>query len=196
MDLSRTIMAKSDQLNADDLVGGPITITVQEIKAVEGDQQQPIAILYGDQDGKAYKPCKSMRRVLVAVWGTDGKAFIGRRMTLYRDPSVMWGGVAVGGLRISHMSNLDTAMTMVISASKTKKKPIKILPLPDEQPQNLTEIADSVGQDAINDYLLSIEWIKTGETHAALAQDKIKTVLDNEGAFLAAINKHKTGEQQ
>ena len=200
MDLSRTIMAKSDQLNADDLVGGPLTIKIADIKPVEGDQQQPLAIHYGDQDGKVWKPCKSMRRVLVAVWGADGKAFIGRRLTLFRDPSVMWGGVAVGGLRISHMSHLETAMTIVISASKTKKKPVKILPLADEpqettqDPIDLSEIVAIVGEDAINAYLASIKWINQGETHANLAQDKAQQVIDNQGGFLAAINKHKNGE--
>ena len=194
MDLSRTIMAKSDQLNADDLVGGPLTITIQDIKPVENDQQQPLAIHYGDADGKVYKPCKSMRRVMVAVWGTDGKAFIGRSLTLFRDPSVMWGGVAVGGLRISHMSHLDQAMTIVISASKTKKKPVKILPLVMEAPQNVDNIAAMVGQEAMQSYLVSIQWIKEGDKYTALPAEKVKQILDNEGAFLAAINKHKAGE--
>jgi hypothetical protein len=193
MDLSRTIMAKSDQLNADDLVGGPITIKIESIKAIEGDTQQPIAIHYGDPDGKVWKPCKSMRRVLVAVWGADGAAFVGRRLTLYRDPSVMWGGVEVGGLRVSHMSNLETAMTVVLSASKTKKKPVKILPLPDEVAQNIDNIVAMVGQDACESYLVSIQWIKKGDKYTALPAEKVKTILGNEGAFLAAINKHKAG---
>lgn len=150
MDLSRTIMAKSDQLNADDLVGGPLTIKIQDIKAIEGDQQQPLAIHYGDQDGKVWKPCKSMRRVMIHLWGSNGKAFIGRRLTLFRDPSVKWGGVEVGGLRISHMSDIAEATTMVISASKTKKKPIKILPLPAEvvaAPVDLSEIVAIVSAE-------------------------------------------------
>lgn len=197
MDLSRTIMAKSDQLNADDLVGGPLTIKIQDIKAIEGDQQQPLAIHYGDQDGKVWKPCKSMRRVMIHLWGSNGKAFIGRRLTLFRDPSVKWGGVEVGGLRISHMSDIAEATTMVISASKTKKKPIKILPLPAEvvaAPVDLSEIVAIVSAESINHYLLSIQWIKQGETYQDLAQDKAQQVIDNQGGFLAAINKQKAGE--
>ena len=31
VDLSKTIIAKSDQLNADDLLGGPITITIEDV---------------------------------------------------------------------------------------------------------------------------------------------------------------------
>ncbi|WP_227439225.1 hypothetical protein [Methylobacterium sp. W2] len=42
-DLSRTITPKSDQLNADDLIGGPRTITVSRVSNT-GKPDQPIAV--------------------------------------------------------------------------------------------------------------------------------------------------------
>lgn len=127
-DLSKTIAPKSDQLNADDLIGGPITIKVSRVTGTEGDAQ-PISIHYEGDNGKPYKPCKSMRRVLVMTWGSDGKAYAARSMTLYRDEKVMFGGIAVGGIRISHLSHLEKEMTMALTASRASRKPYTVRPL-------------------------------------------------------------------
>jgi hypothetical protein len=35
-----------------------------------------------------------MRRILVGVWGKDASKYVGRSMTLYRDPAVAFGGLA------------------------------------------------------------------------------------------------------
>src|ERR1700722_13127814 len=101
IDMRPTVIPKSDQLNADSLIGGPKTIKVTKVSLV-AEADQPIAIGFEGDDGKPYKPGKSMRRVLVNIWGPDGNAYIGRSMTIYRDVKVMFGGVATGGIRISH----------------------------------------------------------------------------------------------
>lgn len=127
-DLRQTIAPKSDQLNADDLIGQPKTIKVTRVSLL-ATPEQPIAINYEGDNGKPYKPCKSMRRVLVMVWGDDGNKFAGRSMTLYRDDKVMFGGVATGGIRISHMSHIDQAVTMALTATRSNRKPFTVQPL-------------------------------------------------------------------
>lgn len=127
-DLSKTIAPKSDQLNADDLISKPITIKVTKVSGCE-DAAQPIAIYFDGDGGKPYKPCKSMRRVLVHTWGDDGNQYPGRSMTLYRDEKVMFGGIAVGGIRISHVSNIDKEVTMALTASRASRKPYTVKPL-------------------------------------------------------------------
>lgn len=129
IDMSGTIVPKSDQMNADDLIIGPITIRVSKVSANPSSAEQPISIYYDGDQGKPYKPCKSMRRVLVTIWGNDGAAYPGRSMTLYRDPSVTWGGMAVGGIRISHMSDMAEPVTMALTATKQSRKPYRVLPL-------------------------------------------------------------------
>lgn len=104
-DLSQTITPKSDQLNADDLIAGPRTIKVTKATVNQG-AEQPASIFFEGDNGKPYKPGLSMRRVLVRAWGVNASAYVGRRMTLYRDDNVKFGGVAVGGIRISHMSDI------------------------------------------------------------------------------------------
>ena len=129
-DMSATIVAKSDQVNADDLIGGPMTIRINEVKILPSDQ--PVNV-YFDGSEKAFRPCKSMCRVLVSLWGSDSKQYIGKRLTLYRDPSVTWAGVQIGGIRISHASHIEGPQTIMISEKRGKRSPIKILPLPAEQ---------------------------------------------------------------
>ncbi|MFT9381107.1 hypothetical protein [Gluconobacter sp. P5B12] len=137
VDLSRTIIAKSDQLNADDLLGGPITVKVQAVK--EGNSDQPVAILYEGCNGKPFYPCKSMRRVLVNVWGKNGTDYAGKSMTLYRDPNVKFGGIMVGGIRISHMTGLEKDMPMALQVTKGSKKLFTVKPLRVQQEQQVAQ---------------------------------------------------------
>ncbi len=132
-DLSNTILAKSDQLNSDDLIAGPITIKIVKVSANPAAPEQPISVHYEGDNGKPYKPCKSMRRVLVNTWGSDGSKFAGRSMTLYRDPEVAFGGLKVGGTRISHMSDIDGPITMALTATRASRKAYKVLPLQRQQ---------------------------------------------------------------
>lgn len=125
MNLAPTIIPKSDQLNADDLITGPITIKVTSLKG-SSEPQQPVAIHYEGDNGKPYKPCKSMRRVLVSAWGANGSEYVGRSMTLYRDDDVAFGGIKVGGIRISHMSHIERDMSMALTVSKAQRKPYTV----------------------------------------------------------------------
>lgn len=122
-----TIVPKSDQLNADDLIGGPLTITLTKV-SLTGDEQ-PVALHFEGDNGKPYKPGKSMRRVLVHLWGPDANVYAGRSLTLYRDEKVMFGGVAVGGIRISHMTHIERDITIALTATRANRKPFTVKPL-------------------------------------------------------------------
>jgi hypothetical protein len=132
-DMRAVIVPKSDQLNADDLLTGPITITVREVSIRPGTEQ-PVSIFYDGDNGKPYKCCKSMARVMVHCWGADANQYVGRSMTLYCDPKVKWGGMAVGGIRISHMSHLRDTVTMALTETKGSKKPFIVQPLEEANP--------------------------------------------------------------
>lgn len=127
-DMTQTIVPKSDQLNSDDLIAGPRTIRITKV-AVDMGGEQPASVYFEGDGGKPFKPCKSMRRVMVALWGADSAAYVGRSMTLYRDPKVTWGGMAVGGIRISHMSGIEEKTTLVLTETKKTRKPFVVSPL-------------------------------------------------------------------
>ena len=127
-DMSSVIIAKSDQLNSDDLISGPITVTITSV-AIRPGTEQPVSVFFDGDGGKPYKCCKSMARVMVHCWGPDANKYVGHSMTLYRDPKVLWGGMAVGGIRISHMSHLDGAVTIALTATKGSKKLFTVQPM-------------------------------------------------------------------
>lgn len=128
MDITHTIVPKSDQLNADSFMGGPKTYTVAKVTANEGSADQPINI-YFEGEPLVFRPCKSMRRVIVKIWGPDASKYGGRSMTLYRDPKVKWGGMEVGGIRISHMTGLEKAEVMALTETRAQRKPYTVKPL-------------------------------------------------------------------
>jgi hypothetical protein len=127
MDVSETTAPRSDQQNYDDYIGGPKTVTVSEVK--KGNAEQPVEIHLTEYPGRPFKPSKSMRRVLVSAWGSDSSAYTGRRMTLYGDPSVKFGGQQVGGIRISHLSHIDKTLVVSLTVTRGKRAPFTVEPL-------------------------------------------------------------------
>jgi hypothetical protein len=169
MDLSKTIIPKSDQLNADDLISGAKTIKIRNIKGGE-DDAQPVSIYFYGDNNKPFKPCKSMRRVLVQLWGADGLQYLGRRLTLYREDSVKWSGIEVGGIRISHASHIKQATRVLITVSRSKRVPITIEVLP------LVELKDLAGaKKALTEKKITLDAILEKYD---LTEEQLKTLQD------------------
>jgi hypothetical protein len=126
-DLRSTIIPKSDQLNAEQLLAGDTTITVTDVRM--GSEDQPVILHYENDEGRPYKPCKTMRKLLIFAWGEDGRGWIGKSMTLYNDQAVRFGGMVVGGIRISHLSHIEREISLSLTATKGKKAQHTILPL-------------------------------------------------------------------
>ena len=149
IDISKTCAPKSDQLNSDDLICGPRTITITSVKLASEDQ--PVSIHFSGDDGKPWKPCKSMRRVLMRAWGADGAQYVGKSATLFLEPGVRFGGAEVGGIRISHLSHLDKPLTMALTVTRASKKAYTVKPL--SVPEPAAEKTSEVDQEWIDDIL-------------------------------------------
>lgn len=119
-DFLGTTMAKSDQINAADLLGGPLVCQITDIQ-MTGSVDQPISI-YVDAHPQPWKPSKTSRRVLAACWAdADPSDWVGRWVVLYNDPTVMWAGKAEGGIRTSHLSHIDERKVIMTNATRGKK---------------------------------------------------------------------------
>jgi len=131
MKFSDTIKPKSDQLNADDFVGNETKIITVTKVAVTQSQDQPASIYFEGDNGKPWKPCKTMRKLIGHAWGLDELAFTGRSLELYKDPNVTWGGEQVGGIRIKAMTDLPSgkALRVALQTSKTKRQIYTVEPL-------------------------------------------------------------------
>lgn len=194
MDMSKTIAPKSNQLNADDLIGDrSLTITITKVDAGPS-LDQPVAIHY--EGGLPYLPCKSMRRVLVHCWGKDAKAYVGRSMTLFRDEKVRFGGAEVGGIRISHLSHIDGPQSMALTASRAQRKLYTVQPLKAAPKHTTTTPPNTAAIDekiALARLATTLEELEQTAAAARLLKgwtkaktDEMKSVLDAKRAELAA----------
>lgn len=192
-DMSQVIIPKSDQINADDLIAGPMTVTIESVHINTRDEQ-PVSIKLRGMT-KVFRPCKSMARVLVQVWGADASIYSGRSMTLYRDPKVKWGGMEVGGIRISHMTDLDSPLTMMLTQTQKQRAPYKVVPLKLNtdsagsgavEPDNALELCEAAagrGTAAFRDWWNSAE----GKACRATAQSNIDRLKSISGKADASI---------
>ena len=126
MDISAYIAPKSDQLNADDLLTGPMTVTVKDAAQAEDNR---VSVHTEETPGRPYKPSKSMLRVIAKAWGNDSTAWTGGRLTLYRNPTIKFGREEVGGIEISHMTGIDGEFKIPLTVTRGKKKLHMVKPL-------------------------------------------------------------------
>ena len=76
-------------------------------------------------------------------------------MTLFCDPSVSFGGMRVGGIRISHMSDIEKEVTLLLTATRGKRIECKIQPLAVAKPADnmldraLKAVASAVDLDKL-----------------------------------------------
>lgn len=144
-DISHTLQAKSDQINASDLVGSPQLITITAVR--EGDKEQPIVIDTQENPGRAFKPAKAVRRILAELWGTDASQWIGRQAVIFNDPSVTWAGETVGGVRISHLSHIDGPKQVQVRVARSKRQTVTIQPLQSTPATDWSALIEQAGGD-------------------------------------------------
>ena len=150
-ELQQCAAAKSDQIDADNLIGG-ITMDVT-IKAVQRgpSNEQPLQLVLEETD-KFYRPSKTFRRALIGCFGDEPSNWIGKRLRLVRNPDTMFGGVKVGGIEVSHAS-IEAPVVFMLAAKRGKKSQVSIDVIPPVQkptpmPQNVKEKAAEIQKPA------------------------------------------------
>lgn len=191
------IEPKSEQLDAVDLLAGPRTFTVEKVS--RGSAEQPVNIHLAGFP-RPWRPGVSMRRVLVACWGPDTSAYIGRRVTLYCEPKVMFGTNAVGGTRISHLSHITERKKIPLLVSQGRSGIWTVDPLTDTpragaapEPQTSVEPIVTAGAGGLTaaDRIAALraEW-KTADPErrkAIEAEVAALTNADPDADYLAAV---------
>lgn len=169
MDITEALAPKSDQLDAVELVA-PRTFTIDtgsKLGTREGRKVAEIRLVDFD---RVWRPSKGMLDVLAACWGIDGKQWVGRSVTLYCDPSVMYGPDKVGGIRISHLSHIDEPRTVTIRANGVgRKRSWRVDPLTEAAPVLSEPTPQQVAECADVDRLRS--WLPVSRP---VVQDRIK----------------------
>jgi hypothetical protein len=149
-DMTETILAKSDQINASDLVTGPLIVTITHVTI--GTVEQPRNFHLAEFPDRVYRPSKGMRAVIVKGWGKDSKQYAGRRLKLFRNPKVKWAGKEQGGIEIESMSDIDADFSIPVRTGRNESKMHKVTLLPDAPaPRDwISELHEAAGNlDAI-----------------------------------------------
>lgn len=158
------VKPRSDQWNADDFTGGPRTFTIAGVKP--GVAEAPYDIELVEGEGRVWRPPNGMLSVLIQLWGDDAPKWTGRRVTLFKDPSVRFGKDVPGGIRISHMSDIGPkAVSPSITVSRGRRAPYPVQPLKEaaptapstEIPQQVRDTVESITDaGTLADYLAHI----------------------------------------
>ncbi len=179
-DISHTMIAKSDQLNNVDLIGRELLINITGVDVKPKGQEQPIAIRYQGDEGKPYKPCKSMIRVIAAAWGNESAQWVGRSMKLVRDAEVTFGKVKAGGIRISHMSDIADTLEVTIPIAKGRFAPYSVQPLIGHLTDLEIEQAKAIAR--MGTAKLTQWWSSLGaasQKHFVTIKDELKRIADD-----------------
>lgn len=170
MDISDTLAPNSDQLDAVDLLSGPQTLTVDHV--TKGNAEQPIQIHFRDFP-RPWRPGVNQRRVLGNVWGTDSTEWAGRRLTLFCDQEVAYGGQKVGGIRVSHMSHITKRTGTPIIPTRGKSIIYNVDPLRESAPSAsfasperdalLGQIKDAATKAGVTLESVAAEWAESHE---------------------------------
>lgn len=141
-----TAEPRSDQYNADDFVSGPRDFTVAGVRPGTAEQKYDV-LLEGEQ--RCWRPPLTVLRLLMAAWGDDAAAWVGKRVRLYRDPSIRFGNDVTGGIRVSHLSGIDKPLTVALTAKRGKRATHTVEPLPDAPATAALDVATSTDIDAL-----------------------------------------------
>lgn len=154
-DMARYCEAKSDQLNNVDLISGKRIIKINKVK-VTNTGKQDCTIWYDGDNGKPWKPCKTMARILMEAWGENIQNYVGKYVELFRDPEVLYGGKKEGGIRISGLSDIKSEFETVVRISRQQTKPVmitKIVPPREDMPlADLTEAGKTASSHGTEHY--------------------------------------------
>lgn len=132
-DVSFATQAKSDQLNAMDIIGYEPVITIRDVQVRQGDQ--PVWVFYHGDNNRPWKPSKGMVRIIAAAWGRESDQWVGKSAQIYCDPDVMYAGQKVGGVRIRALSDINPqGMTFMLTINRQKRTPYPVSFLSMERP--------------------------------------------------------------
>jgi len=180
-DISDTILAKSDQLNADDLISAPRTILITSV--TKGNAESPVIIRYEGDSNRPFKPCKTVRRILSLGWGVMANTWAGKSVTLYNEPSVIYAGKAIGGIRIKAMSDIPKRITVLLSTTRGKKSEhiIDILQAqikPMYDPEKFTQVFDAMAKQVESGKMTHEQIINKCEVTGRLTEEQKQQVRD------------------
>lgn len=189
-DVSAAIEAKSDQLNAVDIMGYEPVIRIREVKVRTGEQ--PVSIYFDGDNNRPWKPSKGMLRLMVGAWGKDARNWIGKYAKLYFEKKVRYAGKEVGGIRIRALSDIPShGLDLILTLNRQMRENYHVSLLvvePDEYPEDKFQSGLSAMVESINSGKMTLQQViahcqKTGrltESQLTRLQQSLPVVAEHE----------------
>lgn len=135
------VESRTDQINADELIGRSVTYTIAGVRPGKATTKYDIDLV--ESPGKCWRPPITMQKLLVIAWGNEASEWIGRRVTLYTDPTVSFGKDKVGGIRISHLSHITEPVQANLLVTRGKRKMHTVQPLVESTPEVPADVIET-----------------------------------------------------
>ncbi len=122
------IKKNTDQLNYEDFLGGVTrVVTITNVEKGRKEAQYDISI---EGDDRYWRPPATVLKLLVLAYGDDDSNWIGKRAQLFGDPDVKMKGQKVGGIRISHLSDIEKPLTASLTVTRGQSAVFTVQPIP------------------------------------------------------------------
>ena len=130
---------KGEHLSAAELGNRRPTFTIVRIGSVRLDDEKKKkevdkAVIYFKEIDRGWVFSKTSGHCLAKMFGEDDDAWIGKRVTLFADPDVKFGGDQVGGIRVSGSPDISQPMTIRIKFPKKKAIEVTLTPTAPSRP--------------------------------------------------------------
>lgn len=135
MNIREFVKIKSDRLNYEDFIMGPQDFTIARL-GKKIDQGNPRLLMFFEgREETPYWASKGMLKCLSNVdgWGeSEFSEWVGRKVRLFGEPTVVYAGKEMGGIQISHISHIEKEFTTKITLRRGLRVDFTIYPLIEE----------------------------------------------------------------
>lgn len=132
MNIREFVKIKSDRLNYEDFIMGPQDFTIARL-GKKIDQGTPRLLMFFEgREETPYWASKGMLKCLSNPegWGeSEFSEWIGRKVRLFGEPTVVYAGKEIGGIQISHISHIKEAYSTKITLRRGVRIDYVIEPL-------------------------------------------------------------------
>jgi hypothetical protein len=132
MNIREFVKIKSDRLNYEDFIMGPQDFTIARLGRKTDQGNVRLLMFFAGCEETPYWVPKGMVKCLSNPdgWGEDPfSEWIGRRVRLFGEPTVVYAGKELGGIRISAISDINRAYSTKITERRGVRIDYVISPL-------------------------------------------------------------------
>jgi len=131
---------KGEYISAGEIGDRRPTFTIARIGNVRMDDEKKKkevdkAVIWFKEIDRGWIYCKTSGHSMAAMWGKDDANWIGKRVTLYADPDIMFGADQVGGIRVAGSPDIDKEIKIRIKFKK--KRALEVVLTPTAAPATL-----------------------------------------------------------